>query len=207
MPHKLFTDEEIKMLSQNRYVKSVTTETISFTDEFGERFIKEYYDEGRKPSEIFSRAGIDPAIIGMRRVANHTERWRAAYESGRINDPEHKQRFSESEISALSANPFVRRVNETTISFTYEFKEIFIRKYYDEHKWPVDIFSEAGFDTKLLGYKRIERCSAHWRRDYEEGTLRKEDKSKAKLVKDLEDARRRIAELEEEVRRLKNKNG
>ena len=125
-------------------------------------------------------------------------------DTGRLTDSEHKQRFTEEQMRAFSENPYVRKVTETTVSFTDDFKALFIKEYYEEHKRPTNIFRDAGFDTALLGYKRIERCSSHWRKDYEAGVLRKEDKSKAKLTGDRKAAKQRIAELEDELRSLKN---
>ena len=73
-----FTSEQITELLNHRYVDKVDRNAVYFSNEFKERFIKEYYDEGRTPREIFLRAGIDPDILGVRRVANISRRYRAA---------------------------------------------------------------------------------------------------------------------------------
>ena len=39
MDRNYFTDEDIEILSKNKYVKKVTNKTISFTKEFKELFI------------------------------------------------------------------------------------------------------------------------------------------------------------------------
>ncbi|MFV8826622.1 IS3 family transposase, partial [Alkalihalobacterium sp. APHAB7] len=41
MSKKIFTVKEIKLLSANKYVKSVSTKGITYTDEFKHLFINE----------------------------------------------------------------------------------------------------------------------------------------------------------------------
>lgn len=84
MAQKAFTPEEIDILSKKRYVKWVNETNIKFTDEFKERFIYEYYELGKGPTEIFLRAGFDTDMIGARRVSRCSENWRKAYKEGKI---------------------------------------------------------------------------------------------------------------------------
>lgn len=55
MSKKLFSDEEIKSLSKNRYVKSVSNRGITYTDEFKILFIAER-SKGKLPIHIFQDA-------------------------------------------------------------------------------------------------------------------------------------------------------
>jgi len=41
MERKNFTEEEINKLKENKFVKSITTKSISYTDEFKKLFIEE----------------------------------------------------------------------------------------------------------------------------------------------------------------------
>ena len=82
MEQKRFSPDEIEILSRNRYVKWVNEKTIKFTDEFKERFIDEYYNLGKGPTEIFLRAGFDTDMIGARRISKCSEYWRKSYEEG-----------------------------------------------------------------------------------------------------------------------------
>ena len=79
-------------------------------------------------------------------------------------------KLSEEEIRILKKNPYVVDVNERGISYSEEFMFLFIREYVQGRK-PTDIFRSAGFDTKILGSKRIERACARWKESYEAGTL------------------------------------
>lgn len=82
MSKKLFTDQEIKILSNNPYVKSVRTKGITYTDEFKRIFISEI-ENGKFPRQIFEENGFDVDIIGIVRIQRAAYRWRVAYkESG-----------------------------------------------------------------------------------------------------------------------------
>ena len=69
------------------------------------------------------------------------------------------------EIRILNQNPYVSEVNENRVIYTAEFKQHFMREYLSG-KGPTAIFREAGFDTAILGSKRIERAAARWREAY-----------------------------------------
>ena len=57
MSNKLFTDQEIKILSKNKYVKNVSMKGITYTDEFKNIFIVEN-EKGKFPREIFEECGL-----------------------------------------------------------------------------------------------------------------------------------------------------
>ena len=58
MSNKLFTNEEIKILSKNKYVKNVSMKGITYTDEFKGIVIAEN-KKGKFPREIFEECGLD----------------------------------------------------------------------------------------------------------------------------------------------------
>jgi len=101
MSNKIFTEEEIEMLSKNKYVKNVSDKGITYTNEFKCIFITENY-KGKLPRQIFEECGFDINVIGMRRVESSGKRWRESYRkngilglqdnrkgnSGRIKDKE-----------------------------------------------------------------------------------------------------------------------
>ena len=78
MSKKLFTEKEIKVLSNNPYVKSVSSKGITYTDEFKRIFIVEN-QKGKLPRQIFEECGFDIDIIGIQRVESSSKRWRAVY--------------------------------------------------------------------------------------------------------------------------------
>jgi len=78
MSKKVFTEKEIKQISNNPYVKSVSSKGITYTDEFKRIFITEY-DKGKLSRQIFEECGFDVEVIGIKRVKSASERWRNAF--------------------------------------------------------------------------------------------------------------------------------
>ena len=109
--------------------------------------------------------------------------------------------LNEEEIRTLRKNPYVVDVNERGVSYSKDFKFLFIKEYMQGKK-PTEIFKDAGFDVKALGSKRIERACARWKESYEAGTL---GARSAKLEKcDSAERRRHESEArDEEMDRLK----
>lgn len=84
MSNKIFTEEEVKILSQNKYVKNVSTKAITYTDEFKRMFIVEN-EKGKFPRDIFTDHGFDIDILGIKRIESAGKRWRAAYRNNGIS--------------------------------------------------------------------------------------------------------------------------
>lgn len=78
MSKKTFTEKEIKLLSNNPYVKSVSSKGITYTDKFKRHFIAEN-ENGKSPRMIFEECGFDGEILGVDRIKSAGKRWRAAY--------------------------------------------------------------------------------------------------------------------------------
>ena len=78
--------------------------------------------------------------------------------------------FTKTEMETLLRNPYVADVNEKSISYSTEFKFLFMNEYI-KGKRPTQIFRDAGFDIGILGSKRIERACARWKESYQSGTL------------------------------------
>ncbi len=129
------------------------------------------------------------------------------------------------ELEELRRNPYVVEADEGRIIYSNEFKDYFIHEYMDGKK-PGEIFRSAGFDVKALGSKRIERASARWRESFFAGTLgsyeyrpggegsggsgvkrrkRKPEagKGEEKLKATIEEQRKTILKLREELERLR----
>jgi len=83
MSKKIFTDKEIKQLSNNPYVKSVSSKAITYTDAFKQLFISEN-NKGKLPREIFEECGFDVTVIGIQRVRSSGKRWRASYQENGV---------------------------------------------------------------------------------------------------------------------------
>jgi len=73
--------------------------------------------------------------------------------------------FSEAEIEILSKNRYVKNVSTKAITYTDEFKVLFIAER-SKGKLPVNIFQDAGFDVNIIGKHRIWCASKRWRNNY-----------------------------------------
>lgn len=78
-----------------------------------------------------------------------------------------KNQFSKEEVLELSKNQFVKNISCKSITYTNEFKIHFIAEY-NKGKTPTQIFKEAGFNTSIIGAKRIKCASERWRKSYKE---------------------------------------
>lgn len=76
--------------------------------------------------------------------------------------------FSPEMVIALNDNKYVSHATDKRITYTDEFKQLFIERY-RMGVTPRKIFKDAGFDVDALGYKRIEKASDRWRRSNNEG--------------------------------------
>jgi len=78
MSKKFFIEEEVRILSENKYVKNISKKGITYTDEFKNIFIIEN-EQGKFPRKIFAECGFDISILGMNRIKSAADRWRASY--------------------------------------------------------------------------------------------------------------------------------
>jgi len=86
-----------------------------------------------------------------------------------------KRIFDEKEIEVLKRNPNVKKVSSKSITYKNEFKKLFIQEY-ELGKSPDEIFEENGFDSEILGQKRISSSTDRWKVAYKKsGILGLED--------------------------------
>lgn len=120
-----------------------------------------------------------------------------------------KKLFSDKEISVLSKNPYVKAVSIKGITYTEEFKRIYIEEY-DKGKLPRDIFESHGFDVEMIGIDRVRNSSTRWRRSYKkDGILGLRDTRTSHSGRPLErelSVEERFARLEAENNLLKAEN-
>lgn len=82
MSKKIFTEQEIAILQQNKYVKRVGPKGITYTDEMKQYAISEW-EKGKNSTQIFEEAGFSKGILGSDRIIQSLKRWKKAYkESG-----------------------------------------------------------------------------------------------------------------------------
>ena len=84
MSKKIFTEKEIKQLSKNKYVKSVSSKGITYTDELKRIFIAEK-EKGKFTRDIFEECGFNVEVLGMDRIKSASKRWQKAYNKAGIS--------------------------------------------------------------------------------------------------------------------------
>ena len=70
--------------------------------------------------------------------------------------------FTDEEVEFLRKNNYVKNVSNKGITYTLEFKELFLTEY--GSKSIVQIFDDVGLPKSILGYKRIQESSYRWRK-------------------------------------------
>ena len=78
-----FTDEQIAQLSGNQNVQWVSRTGVQFTPEF-KLLAWEQKQQGRRMKDIFRDNGIDPDILGRKRIENFSVRLDDAVREGPI---------------------------------------------------------------------------------------------------------------------------
>jgi len=73
--------KEISILKNNKYLKHISKNSITYTDEFKELLIKECLENNKTPIEVFTECGIDIEIIGYERIENAYYRWLKLYKT------------------------------------------------------------------------------------------------------------------------------
>ena len=123
-----FTDEQVKELSNNKYVKKVSAKAITYTDDFKMHVVLEL-ETGKGAKIIFNEAGFDINILKEQRVYGSCYRWQVQYKAGgfgRLRDtrrvssgrPRKTERTDEEEKEYLRAKiKFLEEELETVKKF------------------------------------------------------------------------------------------
>jgi len=74
----IFNDKQIKLLAKNPNVLRVSDKSITYSEEYRNKFILEN-SKGILPRKIFEDNGFDIEIIGHKRIEQSAARWRKKY--------------------------------------------------------------------------------------------------------------------------------
>lgn len=111
-----------------------------------------------------------------------------------------KLKFSQEMIEELRRNPNVKRVSESSITYSDEFKEHFVNEN-AKGVLPTEIFRRSGFDVDNLGENRIYSSGARWRKSEK----RLEGLRDTRAIRSGRPLKRELS-LEEENQRLRAEN-
>lgn len=123
---KHFTAEEMDHLRINHYVKSISPSTIKFTEEF-KRYFCQKREEGVAIRDIFLECGIDPDILGERRIKgfSYTVRKQARLEDG-FKDKRHNNQFHAASSEGRTVDTRIKQL-EHELAYTRQEVE-FLKK-------------------------------------------------------------------------------
>ena len=71
-----------------------------------------------------------------------------------MRERHHIHKFTQEQVEQLAANPFTLSVTVHRISFTLEFKNLFLSRY-ENGESVKDIFVALGYDPDVIGYNRM----------------------------------------------------
>ncbi len=113
-------------------------------------------------------------------------------------------KLSQEEIVQLNNNPYVIYAEEKRIVYSNDFKFLFINQL-QAGKRPSQIFADAGFDTNVLGSKRIERAAARWKESYAAGSLGNYDDSHLRKIHAENESKRKKQQINKTIRSQSSK--
>ena len=79
MSNRVLTEEQIKSLLSNSNVVKCSEKSITFRNEFKTYAVKQYYEEGLSPSQIFIEAGFNLSVIGSKTPKRRISDWKKIY--------------------------------------------------------------------------------------------------------------------------------
>lgn len=127
-----YTNEQINELSQNKYVEFVSKDKITFTKEFKIIFMNEF-KKGKSNLQIFSKFGLNPLLVGKRRIKACTRNWKkqASHDptfSKKNYTPIHKETDEEKKKKLENIKYLQKRVNQLEMENEFLKKVSALRK-------------------------------------------------------------------------------
>ena len=233
-----FTNKRKKELLENKYILTFAKDHIIYTENFRKKVILEL-SKGKTILQIFKECGFDPNEIGLVSIKankhNWTKEFKVIEENGKrkairikgaypILTEDKKVRYitieggklvkdyTKAEIEELKKNKYVEFVSKDKITFTKEFKILFISEF-NKGKGNLQICSENGLNPLLVGKRRIKTCTRNWKKQAKnDPTLSKRnyhpikketDEKKKKRLQDIKYIQKRVNQLEMENEFLK----
>lgn len=233
-----FTNKRKKELLENKYILTFSKDHIIYTEDFRKKVILEL-SIGKSILEIYKKCGLDPNEIGMVSIKankhNWTKEFKIVEENGKrkairikgaypVLTDDNKVKYitveggklvndyTKAEMEELKKNKYVEEVKKDKITFTKEFKILFIKEF-NNGKGNLQIFSENGLNPLLVGKRRIKACTRNWKKQAKNDPtfsrqgyhpIKKEtNEDKKKRLQDIKYLQKRVNQLEMENEFLK----
>jgi transposase-like protein len=75
----MFNENQVNELSKNKNVLRCSAKSITYSQEFKIKALKQYLEEGVGPNQIFEEAGFPSAWLGKYRAGNCLKKWKDKY--------------------------------------------------------------------------------------------------------------------------------
>ena len=79
MSNRMLTKEQIAILLSNSNIVKCSEKSITFSKEFKINAVKQYYEKGLSPSQIFIEAGFNLSVIGKKTPKRRISDWKDIY--------------------------------------------------------------------------------------------------------------------------------
>lgn len=93
MSKKLFSKEEIEILSKNKYVKKVSEKEITYTDEFKRTFIADN-TKVKFPRDIFTECSFDINVIGLKIIQSSGRKWHLTFRRNGVEQLQDTRKYN-----------------------------------------------------------------------------------------------------------------
>ena len=233
-----FTNKRKKELLENKYILTFAKNHIIYTEEFRKKVILEL-SKGKNIVQVFKDCGFDTDEIGMVSIKANKHNWTKEFIIENIDGKRVVKRikgaypilneknkiiyipveggkkvktYSQKEINLLGKNKYVEYIDKDKITFTNEFKRLFMREF-NKGKGNLQIFIEAGLDPNLIDKRRVKTCTRNWKKIYKHNpnfdnsvkirTKKESPEEKKKRLNDIKKLQKRVNELEMENEFLK----
>jgi transposase len=77
----IYSEEQLQQLRANPNVKRCSSKSITYAPAFKQRAVKQYYEEGLSPRQIFLNAGFDLQVLGKHKPKDCLKLWKGIYKA------------------------------------------------------------------------------------------------------------------------------
>ena len=116
MSKRKFTEEEIKLLKENKFVKKVSEKGITYTEECRREYTN-LISTGMSKKEAFRKLGFDPELLGYNRINSFYKRMKTnlknnkTFEDKRNNNGSRRKEVNFEEMSSEEKIEYLRHEN------------------------------------------------------------------------------------------------
>ena len=106
-----YSEDHLRQLRDNPNVKRCSSKSITYAPAFKQRAVKQYYEEGLSPRQIFLKAGFDLQVLGKYKPKNCLRLWKGIYKAKGLAtlvsdiDPRGKNRLGKKKTKFDESDP------------------------------------------------------------------------------------------------------